>query len=95
MYLTVKRYEGVIDVKEAGQRMSDGLVALMSEIPGFVTYYCAECDGNVLVTTSVFENQTSSEESGRREVAWARENLGFLVPNLPQITAGEVTATGS
>jgi hypothetical protein len=95
VYLSTKRYEGVLDVKEVGGRMSDGLVVVISQIPGFITYYCAESENNVLVTTSVFETQASSEESGRREVTWARENLGFLMPNLPQITVGEVTASGS
>ena len=95
MYLTAKRYEGVIDLKEVGRRVSDGLVALLSQLPEFVTFYCAEAEDNVMVTTSVFESQASAEDSDRREVAWARENLGFLVPNPPQITVGEVTATGT
>lgn len=94
MYLTAKRYEGVIDLKQVGQRMSDGLATMISALPGFVSFYCAEAEENVMVTTSVFETQDSAEESDRRATVWASENLGFLVPNPPQITSGEVMATG-
>ena len=94
MYLTASRYEGVIDLKQVGQRVSDGLASLMGELPGFVSFYCAEADDNVMMIASVFESQGSAEESDRRAAAWARENLGFLLPNPPQVTAGEVMATG-
>jgi len=92
VYLTAKRYEGVIDLEQVGQRVSEGLDRMMRELPGFVSFYCVEADDNVLMTTSVFETQRGAEESDRREAVWASENLGFLVPDPPQITAGEVVA---
>lgn len=95
MYLTAKRYEGVIDLKEVSRRVNDGLVEIVSKLPGFLTYYCAEAEDNVLVTTSVFESRADAEESDRREVAWAQENLGFLAPRPSQTTAGEVVATAA
>jgi hypothetical protein len=92
--MATKRSEGVVGLEEVRRRVSAGLVALLSQLPGFVAYYCAESDNDVLVTTSVFESQAGSEESERREQVWARENLGFLVPNPPQVTE-EDTATGT
>jgi len=94
MYLTAKRYEGVIDLDQVGQRVSAGLATMMGELPGFVSFYCAEADDNVMITTSVFETRRSAEESDRQEAIWASENLGFLVPDPPQITAGDVVASG-
>jgi hypothetical protein len=94
VYLTAKRYEGVIDLEKVAQRVREGLAPMMGELPGFVSFDCAEAEENVLVTTSVFETQSSAEESDRRATVWAFENLGFLTPSPPRITAREITAAG-
>ncbi len=94
VYQTAKRYEGVIDLEKVAQRVREDLATMMSALPGFVSFDCSEAEENVLVTTSVFETQRDAEESDRRATVWARENLGFLAPSPPQITAGEILATG-
>lgn len=94
MYLTAKRYEGVIDLEKVAQRVREGLATMISELPGFVSFSCTDDEENVLVTTSVFETRDGAEESDRRATDWTRENLGFLAPRPPRITAGEVVAAG-
>jgi hypothetical protein len=54
MYVTVRRYEGVTDPSEAGRRVNEGFLPLISEIPGFVAYYWVNAAGGVMVSTSVF-----------------------------------------
>src|ERR671937_254543 len=93
MYATVRRYEGVTDPKEAGRRVKEDFVPLISQIPGFVAYYWIDAGGGVMVSTSVFEDQAGEEESNRRAADYVREHLAPLLPNRPQITAGEVVAT--
>ena len=92
MYATVRRYEGVPDPKEAGRQVDEGFVPIISEVPGFVAYYWADAGDGVMISTSVFEDQSGVEESNRRAAEWVRENLASLLPNPPQITAGEVVA---
>jgi len=82
----------VTDPAEAGRRVREGFVPLVSQIPGFVSYYWVNAGGGVMVSTSVFEDQAHEEESNRRAADWVRENLAALLPNPPQITAGEVVA---
>jgi hypothetical protein len=41
MYATTRRYEGVTDPGEAGRRVNEGFVPLISKMPGFVAYYWA------------------------------------------------------
>lgn len=94
MYLTSKRFENVIDLEKVVQRVREGLAPMMSELTGFVSFDCSDAEENVLVMTSVFETRDSAEDSDRRATVWARENLGFLVPGAPLITAGEIMATG-
>jgi hypothetical protein len=92
MYATVRRYEGVTNPSEAGRRVSEGFVPLISQIPGFVAYYWVDAGGSVMISTSVFQDKAGAEESNRRAADWVRQNLAPLVPNPPQVTAGEVVA---
>jgi hypothetical protein len=92
MYATVRRYEGVTDPGEAGRRVNEGFVPLLSQIPGFLAYYWVDAGGGVMIATSVFQDKGGAEESNKRAADWARQHLASLLPNPPQITAGEVVA---
>ena len=93
MYATVRRYEGVSDPGEAGRRVAEGFLPLVSQIPGFVAYYWVDAGGGVMISTSVFQDQARAEESNERAADWVRQNLAALLPDPPQITAGEVVAS--
>ena len=91
MYATVRRYEGVTDPSEAGRRVNEGFVPLISKVPGFVAYYWVDAGGGVMISTGVFQDQSSAEESDRKAADWVRDNnMAEVMPNPPQITAGEV-----
>lgn len=90
MYATVRRYEGVSNPTEAAQRVNEGFVPLISQIPGFVAYYWVDAGSGVMISTSVFQDQASAEESNRRAADYVRQNLVSVLPNPPQVTAGEV-----
>jgi hypothetical protein len=92
MHATVRRYEGVTDPSEAGRRVNEGFVPLISKVPGFVAYYWVDAGGGVMISTSVFQDQSGAEESNKRAADYVRENLASLLPKPPQITAGEVVA---
>ena len=92
MYATVRRYEGVTNPREAGKRVNEGFVPLISQLPGFVAYYWVDAGGGVMVSTSVFQDRAGVEESNRQAADWVRQNMAPLLPNAPQITAGEVVA---
>ena len=91
-YATVRRYEGVTNPSEAARRVNEGFVPIISKIPGFVMYYWIDAGGGVMISTSVFQDQSGEEESNRNAAAWVRENLAPLLPNPPQITAGKIVA---
>jgi hypothetical protein len=95
MYATVRRYEGVTDPAEAARRVREGFVPLISQIRGFVAYYWIDAGDGVMMSTSVFQDRASAEESNRKAADWARQNLASVLPRPPQITAGEVVATNA
>jgi quinol monooxygenase YgiN len=92
MYASVRRYDGVTDVREAIRRVNEGFVQIVSEIPGFVAYYWVDADGGVMISVSVFQDRASAEESNAKAAGYVREKMASLLPNPPQITAGEVVA---
>jgi hypothetical protein len=93
MWATVRRYEGVTDPDEAGRRVSEGFVPLISTIEGFVQYYWIDAGDGVMISTSVFQDQAHEEESNEVAAAWVKANIAELLPNPPTITAGHVVAT--
>jgi hypothetical protein len=44
------------------------------------------------ISTSVFQDRSRAEESNKSAADWVRKNLATLLPNSPQVTAGEVVA---
>lgn len=94
MYSAIRRYEGAIDTPEVAQRVRAGFLPIISDIDGFVAYYLIDAGGGVIVSISVFRDQAGAEQSSVAAADWVRENLAPLLPNPPQITAGDVTAHG-
>ncbi|MFD9082544.1 hypothetical protein ACFQ7B_37170 [Streptomyces erythrochromogenes] len=94
MYAVIRRYEGVTDPAEAGRLVDEGFVTLLRRVPGFVAYYWVDAGDGVMVSTSVFEDRAGADESVRRAADFVRENLASLLPNPPQVTAGQVVAAG-
>ena len=90
MYATVRRIEGVTDPSEVGRQVEEGFIPIISEMPGFVAYYLVDAGEGVMVSTSVFEHQEAEEESTWRAGEFVAQHLAALMPNPPQITAGEV-----
>ncbi|MFI8101187.1 hypothetical protein [Streptomyces sp. NPDC086023] len=94
MYAVVRRYEGVTDPAETGRRVAEGFVPVLRQVTGFVAYYFIDAGGGVMVSTSVYEDRAGAEESVRRAAEFVRDNIASLLPNPPQVTAGEVAAAG-
>src|SRR5919206_428880 len=92
MYVAVRRYEGVRDSQKVAQLVEEDYVPIISEMPGFVAYYCVDAGDGVMVSTSVFEHKDAEEQTNFVAGEFVEEHVLPLLPNRPQITAGEVVA---
>ena len=90
MYVAVRRYEGATDPQKVGQLVDEIFVPIISELPGFVAYYAVDAGDGVVLSTSVFEHKDAEEQSTFLAGEFVAEHLATLLPNPPQITAGEV-----
>jgi hypothetical protein len=91
-YLTVRRYDGVPDSKEAARKVQEGFIPLLSKIPGFISYYWVDEGDGVMVSVSVFATREAEEESNRLAADFVKQHIAPLLPKPPQITAGQVVA---
>jgi len=92
MYVAVRRYEGVTDPQKAGKVGQEGFVPIISQMPGFVAHYFVDAGDGVMVATSIFEHKEAEEQSTFVAGEFVAEHLAPLLPNPPQVTAGEVVA---
>src|ERR687893_2741717 len=88
MYVAVRRYDGVPDSQKVAQLVQEKYMPIISEMPGFVAYYCVDAGDGVMVSTSVFEHKDAEEQSTFRAGEFVAQDLGHLAPNPPQVTAG-------
>jgi hypothetical protein len=77
--------------EEALRRVEEGFVPIISQAPGFVAYYTVNAGHDIVFSVSVFQDQAAADESNRMAANWVKQHLAPLVPNLPEISAGEVT----
>jgi hypothetical protein len=91
MYTTIRRYEGIDSsrIDELVQRINDGFVPIVSQVPGFVGYYVIDAGDGVIASVSVFEDRAGADESIQRAANWVKD-MTDLIPSPPQITAGDV-----
>jgi hypothetical protein len=92
MYATVRRYEGVTDPAEVGKRVKEGFLPMIIGIDGFVTYHFIDAGDGVMVSMSVFVDESGEEESNAKAKDWVAENVAELMPNPPSVMAGHVVA---
>ena len=93
-WLTVRRYEGVTDPKEAERLVREGFVPLISKLPGFISYYFTDAGNNVMISVSVYTNQAAEEESNRVAAEFVKQKMTSLLPNPPRVTSGHVVVMG-
>jgi len=75
------------------QQIDEDFTLTIKDAPGFLADYALDAGGGDLATIGVFEDRTSAEESIKIAADFIRQqNLTSLIPNPPEIIAGEVGA---
>ena len=77
-------------VDEVIRRIADGGVPIVKAISGFVSYAILDARHGHLVTYSVYESKTGTEESTKKAAAWVKEHIASMLPNPPRVVAGDL-----
>jgi hypothetical protein len=76
--------------EELATRIKEGVIPLVSDVPGFMAYYVVYAPDDTVTAISVFDNVQAAEESNRRALAWIEQNLGPLLAGPVTAVAGPV-----
>ena len=91
MHGVLRRYTlDAKNVNEVIRRVTQGGVPIIKAIPGFVSYAILDAGHGHLLTYSVYESKTGTEESTKKAAAWVKENIASMLPTPPHVLEGEV-----
>jgi hypothetical protein len=95
MYISIRRYNNVVSVREVCSKIALSFVPLMRKSPGFIGYYAVDCGGGTMATISIFSTERMALESNETAAAWLKENVAHLQPEPPEVIGGkaEVVST--
>jgi aspartate/methionine/tyrosine aminotransferase len=88
MYVTIRSYtgQGASELFDALVERREDVKALISTVPGFVSYEAFRNNGGGQ-TVTVSEDKAGTDESSRRAAEWVKENIGVNVEP-PVVTEG-------
>lgn len=88
MYVVVRSYseQGASALFDVMSRREEDVKALISEVPGFVSYAAFRSGGDG-VTVTVCQDKAGTDESSRRAAEWVKDNVTTTV-DPPAITEG-------
>ena len=94
MWASVRRYEANPELADRLASRSDEVKALISEVPGFVSYYLIH-DGSDTVSITVAQDKAGVDRSNEIAHDWLAEHAADVPSSAPHITEGEVLITTS
>lgn len=94
MWASVRRYDNNPELADRLASRSDEVKALISAVPGFVSYYLIH-DGSDTVSITVAQDKTGVDASNDIAKTWLAEHAADVPSSAPHITEGEVLITTS
>ena len=76
--------------EELATRIKEGVIPIVSDVPGFMAYYVIYAPDDTVTSISVFNNVEAAEESNKRALAWIEQSLGPLLAGPVTAVAGPV-----
>lgn len=91
MYAMIRCYRGTGSVaEEVGRRVTQGLLPSIRQSPGFVGYCALGSEDGDIYSISLFDTRQNADAAHARVREWVQANLRDLLPNPPEVMAGEV-----
>lgn len=76
--------------EELAGRIKEGVIPIVSDVPGFMAYYVVYAPDDTVTAISIFDKVEAAEEWNKRAVAWIDQNLGPLLTGPVSAVAGPV-----
>jgi hypothetical protein len=94
MFTTIRRYNVKPgEMQTTIERVRLGLVPVVSQQRGFISYLALDAGDNVAVSVSCFENRPAADAANIEAATWVQAHLSRLQPI--DVTVGEVLIAAS
>lgn len=75
---------------EGAKQIEQGVVPIISKIPGFLSFYVVQTSEDTITVIGVFETQEAAEKAGPQAIAWVDQHLADIVAGPAEVTNGPV-----
>ena len=90
MFVVVRRYAPGARASEVARRVGEGLVPILTKLPGFRAYYCFVGEDGRPVSVSIVDSRAAAVVANDRAREWVAANMADLIPDPPEVTMGEM-----
>ncbi len=90
MFVVIRRYAAGARANEVAQRVGEGLVPILTKLPGFRAYYCFVGEDGRPVSVSIVDSRAAAVVANERAREWVAANMADLLPDPPEVTMGEM-----
>jgi len=91
LFVVVRSYPaGGARAEEVARRVGEGLVPVLTALPGFRAYYAFVAEDGRPVSVSVTASRDAAVVANDRARAWVEANMADLIPGPPEVTMGEM-----
>jgi hypothetical protein len=91
MYITIRKYTGLGNlIDRLAPPVRDGLVPRLRQAPGFRGYCAFASEDGHVVSVTIFDDRQLATRANDQVREWVVANLKDMVPNPPEVMAGEV-----
>ena len=90
MFVVIRRYAAGARAGEVARRVGEGLVPILTKLPGFRAYYCFVGEDGRPVSVSIVDSRAAAAVANERAREWVAANMADLIPEPPEVTMGEM-----
>ncbi len=69
-------------------------LGILSELPGFVSYYMIQTKEDEVISFSIFESEEQANEANKIGMNWIKETIGSHLSGKPEPEEGKVVVHG-
>lgn len=91
VYMAVRKYSILPGRgEEFLQRVQEGFVPIVSQLPGFIAYHALQVGNDQVTTISIFNTPVGAVESTPSALQWVQEHIAGLMQGTPEVMTGQV-----
>lgn len=94
VYMAIRKYYILPGASEEFlQRVQEGFVPIISQLPGFIAYHVLQVGNDQMATISIFNTPVGAVESTPSALQWVQEHIAGLIQGAPEVMTGQIRAS--